>query len=45
MNDLNTVTRTDDVLTTYSSKGPSRDHVLKPDLVAPGNKIVPAPTQ
>src|SRR5581483_3742691 len=26
--------------TTYSSKGPSAlDHVVKPDLVAPGNKI------
>jgi len=31
----------DDVMTSYSSKGPSLlDHVIKPDLVAPGNKIV-----
>jgi serine protease AprX len=31
----------DDIMTSYSSKGPSLiDHVIKPDLVAPGNRIV-----
>ena len=30
----------DDLIATYSSKGPSMlDHVVKPDLVAPGNLI------
>jgi hypothetical protein len=28
-------------MATYSSMGPTRfDHLVKPDLVAPGNKIV-----
>ncbi|MBC7925103.1 MAG: S8 family peptidase [Bryobacteraceae bacterium] len=32
--------RTDDRIASYSSKGPSAvDHVVKPDLVAPGNQI------
>ena len=36
-----TYTRTDDVPTSYSSKGPTFiDHVVKPDIVAAGNKIV-----
>jgi subtilisin family serine protease len=46
--------RDDDTITTYSSRGPSRsfwtddngarhyDNLLKPDLIAPGNKIVGA---
>jgi hypothetical protein len=43
MNDLNTITRTDDVMGTFSSRGPSRgDLVMKPDVVAPGNRIVSA---
>jgi subtilisin family serine protease len=30
----------DDVITTYTSKGPTMvDHIVKPDLVAPGNHI------
>ena len=41
MNMVGTDTRADDKITTYSSKGPSLiDHVVKPDLVAPGNVIV-----
>lgn len=35
-----TDTRVDDTVTSFSSKGPSViDHVVKPDLVAPGNRI------
>jgi serine protease AprX len=36
-----TPTRLDDYVASYSSKGPTLlDHVVKPDLVAPGNRIV-----
>ena len=36
-----TATRSDDLIASYSSKGPTLlDHVVKPDLVAPGNLIV-----
>lgn len=36
-----TATRVDDVKTSYSSKGPTLlDHIVKPDLVAPGNRLV-----
>lgn len=32
---------TDDTLTSYSSKGPTLlDHIIKPDLLAPGNRVV-----
>src|SRR5579884_3640620 len=41
MNDERTVARGDDLMTTYSSKGPTMlDHIVKPDLVAPGNGII-----
>ena len=41
MSDAQSPWRGDDRITTYSSKGPSGiDHVLKPDLVAPGNRII-----
>jgi serine protease AprX len=41
MNTKGTVGRDDDVMTTYSSRGPTRyDMAAKPDVVAPGNKIV-----
>src|SRR5207237_3627669 len=34
-------TTADDNVTSYSSKGPTAvDHIVKPDLVAPGNKVV-----
>src|SRR5207247_191518 len=40
-NDFKTMGTGDDGVTTYSSRGPSRlDHILKPDLVAPGNRII-----
>ena len=36
-----TITRSDDIMATYSSRGPTRfEHAVKPDVVAPGNKIV-----
>src|SRR5439155_3110577 len=41
LNTFGTVSRTDDSVTTYSSRGPTRfDLVVKPDVAAPGNKIV-----
>src|SRR6185369_2783117 len=51
-NTFQTDSRSDDAVTTYSSRGPTRsywvdenavthhDNLLKPDLVAPGNKLV-----
>ena len=41
VNTQGTAIRSDDEVTTYSSRGPTAyDYVLKPDLVAPGNKVV-----
>jgi serine protease AprX len=41
LNTWNTTSPGDDTVTTYSSRGPTRyDMLLKPDVVAPGNKIV-----
>jgi serine protease AprX len=41
MNTRGTYGRSDDVIASYSSKGPTQiDHVVKPDLVAPGNQVV-----
>jgi serine protease AprX len=43
MKSMNTPTRTDDQIASYSSKGPtSIDHIVKPDLVAPGNQVISA---
>ena len=40
LNTKGTANRYDDVVTTYSSRGPTAiDRVIKPDLVAPGNKV------
>src|ERR1700688_154135 len=37
----NTISRGDDKIASYSSKGPTAiDHIVKPDVVAPGNGIV-----
>ncbi len=41
MNTKGTTWRWDDIVASYSSKGPTLlDHIVKPDLVAPGNNIV-----
>ena len=41
MNANETPWRSDDKMASYSSKGPTLlDHVVKPDLVAPGNNVV-----
>lgn len=41
MNTMGTPDRSDDVMTTYSSRGPTAiDHIVKPDIVAPGNKVI-----
>jgi len=43
MRDMGSVSRSDDLVASYSSKGPTLiDHVAKPDLVAPGNGIISA---
>ena len=43
LNDKNTSSRSDDTVATYSSRGPTLiDRVAKPDLLAPGNRIVSA---
>ncbi|HKC12382.1 MAG TPA: S8 family peptidase, partial [Vicinamibacteria bacterium] len=43
LNDQHTPDTADDTVTTYSSRGPTLfDLVAKPDLLAPGNKIVSA---
>ena len=37
----NSFNRANDAIASYSSKGPTLiDHIVKPDLVAPGNKVV-----
>jgi subtilisin family serine protease len=53
-NTFGTDSRNDDVVTTYSSRGPTRsfwtdangvkhyDNVIKPEIVAPGNKVIGA---
>jgi len=41
MKTMGTANRADDQIASYSSKGPTLyDHVVKPDLVAPGNRII-----
>ena len=56
-NSMGTDSRADDVMATYSSRGPTRsywtdsagvnhyDNLVKPDLVAPGNKVIQAEAQ
>ena len=41
MNTKGTTSRSDDVMATYSSRGPTKfEYAVKPDVVAPGNKVV-----
>ena len=41
MKTMGTADRHDDLIASYSSKGPTLiDHVVKPDIVAPGNRVV-----
>lgn len=41
LNTKGTAARSDDIMATYSSRGPTRfELAVKPDVVAPGNKIV-----
>ena len=41
MKPMGTPTRADDLIASYSSKGPTLlDHVVKPDIVAPGNLMI-----
>ena len=41
MKAMGTFSRTDDLIASYSSKGPSAiDDIVKPDIVAPGNHVV-----
>ena len=41
INTAGTVSRGDDTVTTYSSRGPTEyDFTVKPDMAAPGNKII-----
>jgi serine protease AprX len=41
MKTMDTVLRVDDEIASYSSKGPTAiDHIVKPDLVAPGNRMI-----
>jgi serine protease AprX len=43
MKDMGTISRGDDLIASYSSKGPTLlDQVAKPDIVAPGNGIISA---
>ena len=45
MKPMGTPDRTDDLIASYSSKGPTAiDHVVKPDIVAPGNLLVSTDT-
>lgn len=45
MKEMGTAQRTDDLIASYSSKGPTViDHVAKPDVVAPGNLLVSTET-
>ncbi|HET9284207.1 MAG TPA: S8 family peptidase [Candidatus Angelobacter sp.] len=45
MKPMGTADRSDDLIASYSSKGPTvLDHIVKPDVVAPGNLLVSTET-
>jgi serine protease AprX len=45
MKPMDTATRADDLIASYSSKGPTfLDHIVKPDIVAPGNLLISTQT-
>jgi serine protease AprX len=45
MKPMGTPSRTDDLIASYSSKGPTViDHIVKPDIVAPGNLLISTET-
>jgi serine protease AprX len=45
MKPMGTPNRNDDLIASYSSKGPTLiDHIVKPDLVAPGNLLISTET-
>lgn len=45
MKPMGTPDRTDDLIASYSSKGPTVvDHIVKPDVVAPGNLLISTET-
>src|SRR2546423_15541714 len=35
-----TPSRSDDVIASYSSEGPTKDQIVKPEIAAPGSRIV-----
>lgn len=39
LDDQNTIANIDDIVSPSSSRGPTPDHIVKPDLVAPGTNI------
>jgi len=46
MKPMGTAGRSDDLIASYSAKGPTAvDHIVKPDLVAPGNLLVSTETK
>jgi serine protease AprX len=42
LDDMNTINRVDDIITSYSSRGPGGNGAKKPDITAPGNNIIGA---
>ena len=42
LDDMNTINRGDDIIASYSSRGPRGDGAKKPDIAAPGSNIIGA---
>jgi serine protease AprX len=46
MKSMQTASRNDDLIASYSSKGPTLiDHIVKPDILAPGNMVISVEAQ